>query len=320
MISISSRSKTSSKKLPLKSTTNLLLNMSKRKATATESEASKPKIASIFLKKEKPQITTDNGNQKNWKFLCWNVAGLRACVKKNDFSELLAEKPDIVFLGETKCKEWPPEVEEKFKDYTKTLVVSTEKNGGYAGVGMLSKTAPLKVEKGIGDPDFDSAGRLITAEFSQFYFMGAYVPNSGAKLVNLEKRGKWEKLLMTKIKEMTEKKPVIYGGDLNVAHNEIDLKNPESNRNKTAGFTDQERGWFSDMLSNGFIDSFRHLHPESKKYSFWSYLANSREKDVGWRLDYFVVSSRIMSNVKRSDIMSEVKGSDHAPIVMEIEF
>ncbi|EFP03269.1 CRE-EXO-3 protein [Caenorhabditis remanei] len=186
-----------------------------------------------------------------------------------------------------------------FQDYAKTLVISTEKNGGYAGVGMFSKTAPLKIHKGIGDPEFDSAGRLIIAEFSKFFFIGSYVPNSGAKLVNLEKRGRWEKLLTEKMKEMNEKKPVIYGGDLNVAHNEIDLKNPESNRNKTAGFTDQERGWFTDMLNMGFTDTFRQMHPESKKYSFWSYLANSREKDVGWRLDYYVVSNRIMKNVRK---------------------
>ncbi|CAL2027773.1 unnamed protein product [Caenorhabditis brenneri] len=292
--------------------------MSKRKTPATSSTEA-PKLASIFTKKPKTQIPSDDGNQKSWKFVCWNVAGLRACVKKSDFSEVLAEQPDIVFLGETKCKEWPPEVEETFKDYSKTLVVSTEKNGGYAGVGLLSKCAPLKIHKGIGDPDFDSAGRLIIAEYAQFYFMGAYVPNSGAKLVNLEKRGRWEKLLTDKLREMNEKKPVIYGGDLNVAHNEIDLKNPESNRNKTAGFTDQERGWFGEMLEIGFTDSFRKLHPESKKYSFWSYLANSREKDVGWRLDYFVVSDRIMGNVKKSDIMSAVKGSDHAPIVMQLD-
>ena len=164
---------------------------------------------------------------------------------------------------------------------------------------MFSKTAPLKIHKGIGDPEFDSAGRLIIAEFSKFFFIGSYVPNSGAKLVNLEKRGRWEKLLTEKMKEMNEKKPVIYGGDLNVAHNEIDLKNPESNRNKTAGFTDQERGWFTDMLNMGFTDTFRQMHPESKKYSFWSYLANSREKDVGWRLDYYVVSNRIMKNVRK---------------------
>lgn len=161
---------------------------------------SEPKIASIFTKKSKPQITQDDGNQKNWKFICWNVAGLRACVKKNDFSEVLAEQPDIVFLGETKCKEWPQEMEEKFKDYTKTLVVSTEKNGGYAGVGLLSKVAPLNVTKGIGEPEFDSAGRLIVAEFANFYFIGAYVPNSGAKLVALDKRRRWEELMMQKIK------------------------------------------------------------------------------------------------------------------------
>ncbi|UMM14473.1 hypothetical protein L5515_002263 [Caenorhabditis briggsae] len=290
--------------------------MSKRKA----SPESAPKLASIFTKKVKKLAPADDGSQKSWKFVCWNVAGLRACVKKSDFSEILKEQPDIVFLGETKCKEWPNEIEEKFKDYSKTLVISTEKNGGYAGVGMLSKVAPLKIHKGIGDPEFDTAGRLIIAEFVEFFFVGSYVPNSGAKLVNLEKRGRWEALLTEKLKSMTVTKPVIYGGDLNVAHEEIDLKNPESNRNKTAGFTDQERGWFTEMLEMGFTDTFRKMHPEEKKYTFWSYLANAREKDVGWRLDYYVVSDRIMEKVKKSEIMSDVKGSDHAPIVLHIEF
>uniref|UniRef100_A0A8R1DX33 DNA repair nuclease/redox regulator APEX1 n=1 Tax=Caenorhabditis japonica TaxID=281687 RepID=A0A8R1DX33_CAEJA len=289
--------------------------MSKRKAASNEVA----KVASIFTKKAKQQIPSDDGSQKSWKFVCWNVAGLRACVKKNDFKEILAEKPDIVFLGETKCKEWPPEMEATFENYTKTLVVSTEKNGGYAGVGLLSKVAPLSVVKGIGETEFDSAGRLIIAEFTNFYFIGAYVPNSGAKLVALDKRERWERLLLEKIKKLDSEKPIVYGGDLNVAHNEIDLKNPESNRNKTAGFTDQERGWFTDLLAAGFRDSFRQLHPDDKTYSFWSYMANARSKNVGWRLDYYVVSERIMENVKRSDILTEVLGSDHAPVVLQID-
>ncbi|CAI5438137.1 unnamed protein product [Caenorhabditis angaria] len=287
--------------------------MSKRSAT------SKP-IASIFQKKVKTTVQEDDGSQKNWNIVCWNVAGLRACIKKNDFSEILSENPDIIFLGETKCTVWPEEFSNKFEGYTKTLVVSQEKSGGYAGVGLLSKVAPIKVTKGIGNENFDTAGRLVIAEFAHFYFVGAYVPNSGTKLVNLGKREEWEKLFIEKIKELDAKKPVIYGGDLNVAHNEIDLRNPDTNRNKTPGFTDQERGWFGDLLSAGFKDSFRELHPEDKTYSFWTYMANARSRDVGWRLDYYVVSERIMEKVKSSEIRTKVMGSDHAPIVLNIEF
>ncbi|CAI2297971.1 unnamed protein product [Caenorhabditis sp. 36 PRJEB53466] len=291
--------------------------MSKRKAVNDDSSA--PKVASIFVKKTKPSVAEDDGNQKKWKFLCWNVAGLRACVRRNDFSEVLTEEPDIVFLSETKCKEWPPEILDTFEDYTKTLLVSEEKNGGYAGVGLLSKVAPLSVVKGIGEPEFDSAARLLIAEYANFYFVGAYVPNSGARLVAIDKRERWERLMLAKIRELDGKKPVIYGGDLNVAHEEIDLKNPASNRNKTAGFTDKERGWFSDMLAAGFKDTFREMHPDEKKYSFWSYMANARINNVGWRLDYYVVSERIMEKVTHSDIRTKVKGSDHAPIVMQLE-
>ncbi|CAB3408376.1 unnamed protein product [Caenorhabditis bovis] len=287
---------------------------------ASKRTQSLTKVPAMFLKKQKFTIPEDDGSQREWKIISWNVAGLRACVKKNDFSEILAEKPDILFLGETKCKEWPPEIEEIFKEYKKTLVVSKEKSGGYAGVGMLTKVAPIKISQGIGEEEFDTAGRLVVAEFAQFFFVGAYVPNSGAKLVALEKRGRWESLLTKKLKELDAQKPVIYGGDLNVAHNEIDLKNPDSNRNKTAGFTDQERGWFTDLLASGFKDTFREMHPEEQQFTFWSYMNNARSKNVGWRLDYFVVSNRIMDNVKHSKVLSSVMGSDHAPIALKIDF
>ncbi|CAD6186353.1 unnamed protein product [Caenorhabditis auriculariae] len=292
--------------------------MPKRKASPCESSVpSAEAIAPIFTR-VKPSFVADAGEKKSWRILSWNVAGLRACVKKNDFEKILSESPDLIFLGETKCNEWPPLIETKFKDYKKTLVASQK--GGYAGVGLLSKVAPIKVIQGIGDEEFDKEGRLIIAEYSHFFFIGVYVPNSGRGLVNLSKRERWEKIFLEKIQDLDKTKPVIYGGDLNVAHSEIDLRNPESNRNKTAGFTDQERGWFTDLLAAGFKDTFRTLHPDEKAYTYWSYIGSARENDVGWRLDYYVVSNRIMEKVKTSGIMRTVTGSDHCPVILDITF
>ncbi|VDM69400.1 unnamed protein product, partial [Strongylus vulgaris] len=231
-------------------------------------------------------------NERSWKIISWNVAGLRALAKKNAHKSILSEAPDLIFLGEIKCSEWPVDLESDFRKYHKTLAVSQEKKGGYAGVALLSKIKPIKLSdghcsskkvasdwgraasnafniclsvglpsvclrhchvwKGIGNPEMDRHGRLIVAEYSHFYFIGAYVINSGQGLVNLERRGKWEELFLEKIKELDEKKPIIYAGDLNVAHNEIgNLMNPQTKRN-SAGFTDQERAWFSRLLDAGF--------------------------------------------------------------------
>ncbi|VDO33087.1 unnamed protein product [Haemonchus placei] len=243
---------------------------------------------------------------------------MRACAKKSGHKSILAEAADVIFLSETKCTEWPVDLESAFKDYHKTLVVSKKNKGGYAGVALLSKIKPIKV-RSLDKELFADEGRLIIAEYTRFYFVGAYVPNSGRGLVNLGGREKWEDLFLEKIKDLDSKKPVIYAGDLNVAHNEIDLANPESNRNKTAGFTDQERGWFTRLLDAGFKDTYRELHGDKKEYTFWSYMGNARSKNVGWRLDYYVVSDRIFSKVKSSEIRTSVMGSDHAPVVLEID-
>ncbi|ETN73708.1 exodeoxyribonuclease III [Necator americanus] len=256
-------------------------------------------------------------NERSWKILSWNVAGLRALSKKGAHKSIVSESADLVFLGEIKCTEWPVDLETDFKAYHKTLAVSQEKKGGYAGVGLLSKIKPLKVWKGIGNSAFDTEGRLIIAEFTRFFFIGAYVPNSGRGLVNLEKRGKWEEFFLEKIKDLDEQKPIIYA----------DLANPDSNRNKTAGFTDQERGWFSRLLEAGFKDTYREssqdtyreLHGDKQEYTFWSYMGNARSKNIGWRLDYYVVSNRVFEKVKSSEILTKVMGSDHAPIVLEID-
>ncbi|KAL6729727.1 hypothetical protein Aduo_000756 [Ancylostoma duodenale] len=297
--------------------------MPKRKANA-KADFFKPKKGKVAEESTDTESSKENGirgdeNERSWKILSWNVAGLRALAKKEGHKSILSKSADILFFSEIKCNEWPVDLESDFKAYHKTLAISQEKKGGYAGVALLSKIKPLKVWKGIGDSTFDGEGRLIIAEFTRFYFIGAYVPNSGRGLVNLEKRGKWEELFLEKIKELDEQKPIIYAGDLNVAHNEIDLANPESNRNKTAGFTDQERGWFTRLLEAGFKDTYRELHGDEQEYTFWSYMGNARSKNVGWRLDYYVVSNRVFDKVKSSEILTEIMGSDHAPVVLEID-
>ncbi|XGW22185.1 hypothetical protein V3C99_004848 [Haemonchus contortus] len=308
--------------LHLRSASFQKLAMPKRKVLTTYFEVKKTKTVDV----DGPESTKENEirgdeEERSWKFLCWNVAGLRACAKKNGHKSILAEAADVIFLGETKCSEWPVDLESAFKakDYHKTLVVSKKNKGGYAGVALLSKIKPIKVWTGLDKELFADEGRLIIAEYTRFYFIGAYVPNSGRGLVNLGGREKWEELFLEKIKNLDSKKPVIYAGDLNVAHNEIDLANPESNRNKTAGFTDQERGWFTRLLDAGFKDTYRELHGNKQEYTFWSYMGNARSKNVGWRLDYYVVSERIFSKVKSSEIRTSVMGSDHAPVVLEID-
>ncbi|CAI4230931.1 unnamed protein product [Auanema sp. JU1783] len=281
--------------------------------------AKKTKVEEKILSPVKDEIDSSfDTTERKWTFLSWNVAGLRAIAKRNSQKEFNKEKADVIFLSETKCKEWPVELESDFKGYHKTLVNSTVKNGGYAGVAVLSKVKPIKIWKGIDSDNFDNEGRMVTVEFPNFFFIGCYVPNSGRGLVNLDKRENWEKLFMERIKELDKKKPVIYAGDLNVAHNEIDLANPASNRNKTPGFTDKERQWFTDLLDAGFKDTYRELHPDDKEYSFWSYMGGARAKNVGWRLDYYVISERIMEKVIKSNIQTEIMGSDHAPVYLEI--
>lgn len=282
------------------------------------------KLAPIFetcIKRSKGSTSTDSTTDsvpKERTFVACNVAGARAFVKKGGHSLLGTLNADIVFLGETKCDEIPPELLSTFKNYHSTLLPSTAKKG-YAGVALFSKEKPLKIWKGIGVEEFDDAGRLIIAEYATFYFLGAYVINSGNGLVNLEKRGRWEKVMREKLVELDAKKTVIYGGDLNVAHQEIDLANPKSNANKTAGFTDQERDDMTKMLDCGFVDTFRSVHGDRVAYTFWSFMRGARDRNIGWRLDYFLTSKRNEDNIKVSDMIEdEKKTSDHCPIILKI--
>jgi len=194
---------------------------------------------------------------------------------------------------------------------------SAEKKG-YSGTAIFTKHEPISVSYGIGIPEHDTEGRAITLEYADFYLLCVYTPNAQRELARLDYRMKWEDALRTYIKALDKEKPVIYCGDLNVAHEEIDLKNPKTNH-FSSGFSDEERGKFTDLLSEGFVDTFRKLYPDKVEYSWWSYMMKAREKNVGWRIDYFVVSERLFPKVKDSFILGDVMGSDHCPVGMMCE-
>ncbi|XP_034940303.1 DNA-(apurinic or apyrimidinic site) lyase [Chelonus insularis] len=258
------------------------------------------------------------GKKPNIKISSWNVAGLRAMIKKNGMDYIVKEDADIMVLQETKCDKNKLPKEVKINGY-KYYFLDSEKSG-YCGMALYTKQEPISITYGVKNSEFDNEGRVITAEYPEFYLVNVYVPNAGQKLVTLPKRLKWNEVFKNYIKKLDEKKPVIVCGDMNVAHKEIDLKNPKTNV-KNAGFTKEEREGMDDFLTEGFIDSFRHLYPDrTDAYTFWSYFANSRAKNIGWRLDYFLVSERIKNKVCDVVIRSDVFGSDHCPIVLYANF
>ena len=248
------------------------------------------------------------------KLISWNVNGLRACMNKGFEDFLRASEADAFCLQETKMqREQADFVFDGYEEYWN----SAEKKG-YSGTAIFSKNAPLDVTYGIGFEEHDKEGRVITAEYENFYLVTVYTPNSQRELARLDYRMVWEDVFRDYLLKLDEKKPVIVCGDLNVAAEEIDLKNPKTNR-KNAGFTDEERAKFRELKAAGFVDTFRHLHPEEVKYSWWSYMFKAREKNAGWRIDYFVVSERIADKVKAAEIHTEILGSDHCPVSIEID-
>ena len=248
------------------------------------------------------------------KLISWNVNGLRACLNKG-FSEFFKEADaDIFCLQETKCQ--PEQIELEFEGYT-SYWNSAEKKG-YSGTAIFTKKKPIKVTYGIGIEEHDKEGRIITLEFENFYLVTNYTPNAKRELERLDYRMVWEDEIRKYLLELNKKKPVIMCGDLNVAHEEIDLKNPKTNKGN-AGFTDEERGKMTELLNSGFIDSYRYLYPEKMEYSWWSYMGHAREKNVGWRIDYFIVSNDIKEKIKNATIYTKILGSDHCPIGLEIE-
>lgn len=249
------------------------------------------------------------------KFISWNVNGLRACVGKGFTEFLLAEDADLFCVQETKLQEG--QITLDLPGYHQYWNYAEKK--GYSGTAIFSKTEPLSVSYGIGVEEHDHEGRVITLEFPGFYFITVYTPNSQNELARLDYRMCWEDDFLAYLKKLEEKKPVIFCGDLNVAHKEIDLKNPKTNR-RNAGFTDEERDKFTALTKAGFIDTFRHFYPDLEgAYSWWSYRFSARAKNAGWRIDYFLVSNRFVERVKDARILTDVFGSDHCPVLIEIE-
>lgn len=249
------------------------------------------------------------------KFVSWNVNGIRACLTKG-FEEIFKNfDADIFALQETKMQEGQAELD--MEGYN--LYMNSAEKKGYSGTAVFSKETPINVSYGIGIEEHDHEGRVITLEFDDFFFITCYTPNSQNELKRLAYRMKWEEDFFSYIKELDRKKPVILCGDLNVAHQEIDLKNPKTNR-RNAGFTDEEREKMTRLLENGFADTFRRLYPDKTDiYSWWSYRFSAREKNAGWRIDYFIVSERIMEKVKDSEIHTDIFGSDHCPVSIIFE-
>ena len=254
------------------------------------------------------------------KLVSWNVNGLRAVINKG-FEEFFKEADaDIFCIQEIKMQEdqIDDKIREIFKGYN-TYWNSAEKKG-YSGTAIITKNIPLNIKFGIGIEEHDKEGRVITLEFDKFYMVNCYTPNSKRELERLDYRMVWEDAFRNYLLELNNKKPVIVCGDLNVAHKEIDLKNPKTNR-KNAGFTDEEREKMTELLNAGFTDTFRYLYPDkTDTYTWWSYMFKAREKNAGWRIDYFIVSNSIKDKIKESYIYSEVMGSDHCPVGLDIDF
>ena len=248
------------------------------------------------------------------KLISWNVNGIRACVNKGFLDFFTKSNADIFCIQETKCQK--EQIELELKGY-KSYWNSAERKG-YSGTAIFTKIQPINVTYGIGIEEHDKEGRIITLEFEKFYLVNNYTPNSKRELERLDYRQIWEDEIRKYLLKLNKKKPVIMCGDLNVAHKEIDLKNPKSNRGN-AGFTDEERQKMTELLEAGFTDSFRYLYPNKENvYSWWSYMGKAREKNIGWRIDYFIVSNDIKDKIKEAEIYSSIMGSDHCPVSLEI--
>lgn len=248
------------------------------------------------------------------KFISWNVNGLRACVGK-DFSQSFESlNADFFCLQETKMQ--AGQLELQFPGYTSYWNYAEKK--GYSGTAIYTRKEPLDVTYGIGIDEHDHEGRVITLEYDKFFLVTVYTPNAQEELRRLDYRMTWEDAFQAYLHQLDAKKPVIVCGDMNVAHQEIDLKNPKTNR-RSAGFTDEERSKMTQLLNNGFTDTFRTLHPEQVTYSYWSYRFRAREKNAGWRIDYFLISDRLRPQLKGASIHTEIYGSDHCPVELDID-
>ena len=248
------------------------------------------------------------------KIISWNVAGLRACLNKGLDRFFSEEKADIYCFQETKVLE----EQNPFHPLGYNEYLFPAERKGYSGVMIYSKLEPISIKYGIDDSEYDSEGRTITLEFENFYLVNCYVPNAKRDLERMDSRMRFEDLIRKYLLDLSSKKNVIYCGDLNVAHEEIDIKNPNTNH-FSAGFTDQERGKMTELLNSGFIDTYRYFNPNEVKYTWWSYMFQSRSKNIGWRIDYFIVNKDFIKNVKNTMIYTDILGSDHCPIGIEID-
>ena len=248
------------------------------------------------------------------KLISWNVNGFRACLEKGFADFFVEADADFFCIQETKMQ--PGQADFAPEGYHSYWYSADKK--GYSGTAVFTRREPISVAYGLGIDEHDHEGRTITLEYDDFYLLNVYTPNAQRELARLAYRMTWEDALRAYIRALDAKKPVIYCGDLNVAHEEIDLKNPKTNH-KSAGFSDEERGKFSELLASGFTDSFRALYPDKVMYSWWSYMMKAREKNVGWRIDYFVVSDRLFPKVSDSFIQNEIFGSDHCPVGLVID-
>lgn len=251
------------------------------------------------------------------KLISWNVNGLRACVKKGFLEYFKEQDADIFCIQESKLQAGQIDIDEELKDYHQYWNYAEKK--GYSGTAIFTKKEPLSVTYGLGIEEHDKEGRVITLEFEDFYMITVYTPNSKTELERLDYRMTWEDAFRQYMMELDNKKPVVVCGDLNVAHKEIDLKNFKTNR-RSAGFTEEERDKMTVLLGVGFVDSFRYFYPDvTGRYSWWSYRFKAREKNTGWRIDYFLVSEKLKDRIKDADIHHDVLGSDHCPVVLYMD-
>ena len=256
------------------------------------------------------------------KYISWNVNGIRACIKKGFIDFINNENPDLICIQETKA--YQEQVELNLPDYTQFW--NSAEKPGYSGTLILTKQKPMKCYNGIGIDKHDNEGRVITLEFQNHYIVNVYTPNSKRDLSRLSYREKeWDKDFLFYLNELEKEKPVIFCGDLNVAHKEIDLANPQNNKTTkskpgNAGFTDEERNGFNKIIESGFIDTFRLFNNDGNNYTWWSYMFNSRKRNIGWRIDYFCISPKLKDNINNAYILPDIMGSDHCPIGININF
>lgn len=252
------------------------------------------------------------------RLVSWNVNGIRAVMKKEFMASFMSMNTDVLCLQETKAQD--DQVVEALKEVDGYFIYTNSADKkGYSGTAILTKTEPLSVQFDMGVAEHDNEGRVIAAEFADFYLVTVYTPNSGSELKRLGYRQIWDKDFHSYLKELESKKPVIVCGDLNVAHTEQDLARPKANYNKSAGYMQEEIDGIQRYLDSGFIDTFRLIHPDTEKYSWWSYRAGARSKNVGWRIDYFLASASLQAQIADADILTEVMGSDHCPVQLDLK-